>query len=91
MPKLQNVTEAEIKTLVDGFEETLGRMHDMINRMERGYCDDLTEPAGLAKEFALIARAASDMMVRVLGKQAVQEQKAKLNELMAERAALRSE
>ena len=88
MPKLQNITEADIKAIIDASEDILHSMHDATNRMEKGYCDDLASPVRLAKDFALIARAASDLMVHIIGKSAMQEQKAEYERLLAERAKL---
>lgn len=91
MPKMQNVTEAEIEAVIRAMDDSLQDMHDISNRLEKGYCDDLTKPVEHAKNFALIARAASDLVVRIIGKRAMQEQSAELERTLAERARLQKE
>lgn len=76
MPKLKNVTRAEIDALVNASEDPLMTMHDISDRIEKGYCDDIDNPAQLARHFTAIARAASDLSLGLLAKAALQEMKA---------------
>ena len=88
MPKLQNATETEIRAAIDAADEALGAMQELTNRLEKGYCDQLRKPSDLARSLSVIARAASGLAVHVLAKQSAQEQRAELDTLMRERAAL---
>lgn len=86
MAKLKNVTQTEIATIITDTDGALSDMHDVIKRMEAGYCDDLSSPAQLARNFCWMARAASSLAGQILAKAAMQEQKAELEALMKERA-----
>lgn len=66
MGKLKNVTDAEIIACHVSAEDFLMEMHDLSDRMEKGYVDRVENPAAAAKSFALFARAASDMAVQLL-------------------------
>lgn len=88
MAKLKNVTEAEIKGVIDATDTSLQDMHDIIHRMQTGYCDQITNPAQLAKNYAVLAQATAEMAKLILVKLAMQEQKAELEVLLKERAAL---
>lgn len=89
MAKLKTVTQSEISAIITGTDDALSDMHDLLKRMEAGYCDDLASPAQLARNFCWIARAASSLAGQILVKAEMQEQKAELATLMQERAALK--
>ena len=86
MPKMKNVTRAEIDALVNASEDPLMAMHDIGDRIEKGYCDDIENPAQLARHFAAIARAASGLAIGLLSKAALQELEAETERLIRARA-----
>ena len=88
MAKLKNVTEAEILAARDAIYEVLDPVNDLRHRLEKGYCDDLQSPVEFARSFAIMARACSDVVVHLLAKSGMQEQKAEMDALMAERQRL---
>jgi hypothetical protein len=91
MPKMQNVTEAEIKATVEkASDEFLMELFDYTNRLEKGYCDDLAKPADLARSLSNVAAAAARLATHILAKAAMQEDKAELQKLLAERARLKA-
>jgi len=75
MGKRVNVTEWELAACVTGQENALHEMYDFANRIEKGYVDRISNPTEAAKQFALIARAASDMAVKMLYVDQAQRQK----------------
>lgn len=89
MPKLDNVTEADIKCEIDKSDDFLGAIHDFANRMEKGYCDNILRPNEIASNLSLLSSACSRLAMLVLAKAAMQEQKAELEALMKERAKLK--
>ena len=88
MPKLQNVTEAEIEAVRHSFDDPIFVMYDLTMRIEKGYCDDLKSAVTHARDFAVLARAANNLAVHLLVRVASQEQKAELDTLLRERAEL---
>lgn len=87
MPKLKNVTAAEIKALQDQTDGILGDIQDIADRIEKGYCDEIAEPAATARHFNAVARAAQNMVMMMLIKLAMQEQKAEIEKLYRQKAA----
>lgn len=81
MPKMDKVTDAEIKACHIAADDLLSEMHDFINRMEKGYVDRLEDPANDARQFALIAQAASTMVCKILSHGEMQRQRDELNKL----------
>lgn len=89
MPKLKNLTEADILAARDAIYEVLDPVNDIRSRLEKGYCDHLQSSVEFARSFAIMARACSDVVVHLLAKAGMQEQKAELDALMRERAKLK--
>ena len=81
MGKRVNVTEWELAACVTGQENALHEMYDFANRIEKGYVDRIENPAHAAKEFALIARAASNVVVQMLVFAQMQAQKDEIERL----------
>lgn len=87
MGKMKNVSQSDIEAALAKSDEFLGEMFDIINRMEKGYCDPLAKPNELARNFAQIARASADMVSKILLHASMQEDKADLERLLRERKA----
>lgn len=85
MAKLKNVTEAEISALTERAEILLASLHDVTNRIEKSYCDDLQNPVSAARTFAVVSRAAADLTVHLLARNAMQEQKRDIERMLKER------
>lgn len=82
MPKLKNVTEAEITAAVDltnDFHETIA---DITNRLRGGYVDELQSPNILARNLTSIAVAAADLANAILVRAAMDEQKREYQRLL---------
>ena len=88
MPKLRNVTAAEIADIVGRAEDMLQEMADFSHRISQGYKDPLQEPAQTARTFSILARNASDMAIQVLASAAMEETKRATERLLRERADL---
>lgn len=89
MPKLDEVTEAEIKAAIASGEDMLMALHDFNNRIEKGYVANIEKPAELARSLSNMATACSRACTLLLAKLAMQEDKRELERLMAERAKLK--
>lgn len=61
MPKLQNVTNDEIAELADAAELLSGKIHDAVQRMEKGYRTEVTRPLEKSASFMQIAGSAADL------------------------------
>jgi len=85
MPKLPNVTDAEIIACYVAQNAALDEMQDFADRIQKGYVERIENPVSTAKNFAVIARAANDMAVRILLVAEMQQQRDELN---AQRDAL---
>lgn len=88
MGKLKNVTVHELEAARQDADDYIGILQDITHRMESNYADHIESPVELARLFSVLARTASHMAILLLAKDAMQEQKAELNKLMAERQAL---
>jgi hypothetical protein len=88
MPKLKNVTAAELEAALMQTDDLLMILHDMHGRMEGGYVDKIENPVSHARTFAALARASASMVQALLARSAMQEQKAELEAVLRERAAL---
>jgi hypothetical protein len=82
MPKLQNVTNANLKALLDTAGDCQMDANDIADRIEKGYCDNVPNPAELARGFLAISRAFADVAHKLLVKAALQEQKAELETML---------
>lgn len=85
MPKQKNVTDAEIIACHIAASDLLQEMRDFADRIEKGYVDRIDGPVDAAKQFALIAREATNLSVQLLSVDAMQKQK---DEIAALRAKL---
>lgn len=83
MGKLKNVTDAEVVACHVGANDFLMEMHDLGDRLEKGYVDRIENPTMDAKAFMLIARAASNMAVHLLLVADMQKQKDEIAALKA--------
>lgn len=81
MPKLPNVTDAEIIACSVAQDAALGEMHDFIDRLQKGYVDRIDNPVEAAKAFAIIAEAASAMTKQLLIIDSMQKQRDELDTL----------
>lgn len=81
MPKLPNITNAELKSIVTYSETALDDMHAIIDRMEKGYVDRMEQPLETARHFAQLATAAARTASLVLYMADHQRQKDELEAL----------
>lgn len=78
MPKLPNVTDAELTALHVNADDLVMEMQDYIARIDKGYVDRLENSLATARAFALIARTASELTHRLLMLTELQEQQDQL-------------
>lgn len=68
MPKLQNVTEADLKEICDLAETVAHKIFDAVARIEKGYCDPVADPVEALGTMIMLGRAAGDMQAQMLHK-----------------------
>lgn len=83
MPKQPNVTDADIIACHVAADNFLMEMQDIAGRIQKGYVDRIEDPVAAAREFTLIARAASNMVVMLLFVDQTQKQKDEIAALRA--------
>jgi hypothetical protein len=81
MPKLPNVTDAEIIACHVAQDAAINEMHDFSDRIQKGYIDKIEHPVEAARAFAIIAEAASRMTKQLLLIDEMQKRRAELEEL----------
>jgi hypothetical protein len=81
MPKPSNVTDAELTACNVAADDLLMEMQDYIARIENGYIDQIERPIATARAFALIAKTASDLTLKLLMRAEIQQQHAALETL----------
>ena len=86
MPKLKNVTVQELAALKETSDNLLMELHDINERIEKGYVDRLESSAELAQHFNAVTRACAQMTSLLLLRLAMDEQKAGLEALLRERS-----
>ncbi len=86
MAKLKNVTQEELKTADDAACDLMATLHDISNRMEKGYVDDkLVEHIAMVRTYNALARASLNMVSQLLVKSALDEQKRQIEAMLKER------
>lgn len=83
MAKTKNVTDAEVIACFTSAENLLAEMQDFANRIRGGYVDRIEDAPEAARQFALIAKAASDMTAALLTAHEMQKQKDEVAALKA--------
>ena len=83
MPKLPNVTKQNVVAVIGRAEDVLADLHDISDRIEKGYCDDIAEPVVKARTFISLSKAAAHMAGLLLLQSAMQEQRAEIERLRA--------
>ena len=84
MPKLPNVTTAELQDAIVAADNLIIEVQNILERMRSGYNEPLTDPGAVARTFAYAAREASAMVAQLLYMDMMQKTKAMLNGLRAE-------
>jgi hypothetical protein len=85
MPKLKNVTDAELTAALDSLDEPLQVMHDLSDRIEKGYCDEIAEPVRMVRTLLAANRATANLAAMVLFKLSLQEQRRETERLIRQR------
>jgi len=85
MPKLNNITNADLIQIRDALYDALGAVHDAEQRIEKGYCDTIENPVELAKAFISASSAYSGLAGKILIRLALDEQRRELEALLTER------
>lgn len=78
MPRLQNVTRAEIQAAQDATDDALHTMIGLHERIDKGYCDDIADPTAIARHFTALSRAALSLVTDMLIKLALKEKEAEI-------------
>jgi len=86
MPKLSNITAAQITEAREKAEDMIHDLNAMTSRLAQGYCDPIPEHAHHARTFISLARAAAEMASLLMMQGAMQELKAKTAASAAELA-----
>lgn len=73
MPKLKNVTVEDLRKAEAETDESSQMLHDMADRIVKGYVDVIDKPIELARHFLSLSRSASDLAAALLTKAALQE------------------
>ena len=87
MPKLQNVTDAELQEAMDKADDLIADLQDLSNRIEKGYADKIGTPMRYGSTMRVLAMSALDAQGKIFMHTAMEEQKAELQRLMEQRAA----
>lgn len=87
MPKLQTVTDAEVKDAQEAAFDLSQTLADIGKRMESGYGKDITKPIETARALVGLIASASDVVRSMLTQSALAEQKAELDALLRGRPA----
>ncbi len=88
MGKLPNVTVEELRAVDSTGSDLLYDVVDLNNRIEKGYVDDVEKPIELVRSLLATSRGLAELAAKLLFKAAMQEDKAELTKLLAERQAL---
>jgi hypothetical protein len=92
MPKMPNVTAADLTEANEGAMDIMAALHDLSDRIEKGYVDDIEKPVEVARTMISLSTAASTLAGRILFKLAMDEQRKELEQLLTARlTALRRE
>lgn len=86
MPKLKNITEAELEALACGASSDTQCAYDYLRRMEQGYCDKLETPIQLATNFLQASQSLAALASIILTKAQLQEQRAELEKTLRRRS-----
>ena len=78
MPKLPNVTDAELTAAHVAADDFLMEMQDHIARIGKGYVDDIENPTAMARSYALIAKTAGELTHQILMLAELQKQRSEL-------------
>lgn len=81
MPKLKNITNAELTEAIDGADELLGQLLHYGDRVRQGYADPMESIVSKVSSLLALSSAASGLAQALL-------QQMRLNELKAETEAL---
>lgn len=85
MPKLKNVTAAEIDDLVLQCHDILQDASDFDSRGRQGYCEAIAEPVATASAFLSASRALAELAAFVLIKVQLEEQSRELERKLTAR------
>ena len=91
MPKLQNVTNAEITAAVERVYDLHQELLDLANRVGQGYCDPIEKPIEAARALNSVIRSAADLQIALMTKAALDEQRRDVERLLTERAGKKSD
>ncbi len=85
MAKLKNVTSEELDECIAYFDNGLEQMFDIINRVEKGYCEELTDIMGKVRAINNYVRAGAVLNTKLMLKEEVQGIRADLAALRGDR------
>lgn len=85
MAKMKPVTEAEVEAALESAFDLQQTIADIANRLEKGYSDPLPKATTAARAFNALTRTTADLVVNLLGKAAIDEQKRELETLLKQR------
>lgn len=85
MPRLKNVTIPELTAALDSLDDPLQALHDIADRIEKGYCDEITEPVRAARTLLAMSRASAGLAQMVLFQLSLQEQRRETEKMIRER------
>jgi hypothetical protein len=81
MAKLKNVTSSELGECAAYFDSGLDQLFDITNRIEKGYCDELTDIFGAVRALNNVVRAAADLNTHLMIRAEMQRQRAEIASL----------
>lgn len=81
MPKLKNVTAEELDGALSASEDLMATLHNISDRIEKSYCDDIANPIEIARTLNALTRASASLVTNVLFKSSLQEQRQELERL----------
>lgn len=81
MPKMKNVTAFDLKELDSLGSQLTHLLLDANDRVEKGYCDEIANPAELARSFLSLSAAATRTAQLFLVRHALSEQQREIEML----------
>lgn len=86
MPKLKNITVEQIAAIDGDAESLIHRFHELNERMEQGYVDEVENPEPLARSLLALSQAAGRAAQLMLSKAYLRQQRRELEAEFRQRA-----
>jgi len=85
MPKLKNVTPAEWQEALSKADDAMFALLDVLDRLEKGYADDLPDMLGAARSLNALAMTATKGVSHSLMKEGLQAQKREIQAMLRQK------